>query len=251
MMTLPKNLNIFWAGYTALAVWFLFIHAPPIMMARGILHDGPFAYHLLGAYTINIACIVNTMLTPSSLNGKARRSHVIVGRIGMIAGVLGFVFGCVCSWWPTRDRPPIAFSIGVTIGGAFQVLYQFLGYRAIRKYQALKQQIIEIQTTGSDDPDANLEELKNNRDDALASHISNMIALFVLGCSSPGMLRLLMLSRLLPPMIALIGGIALNILVVRPYANVYINRMKPRPADAPAAQEEPLLSTAQEPLSST
>jgi hypothetical protein len=84
------------------------------------------------------------MLTPSSLNGKARRSHVIVGRIGMVAGVLGFVFGCVCSWWPTRDRPPFSFSIGITISGSFQVLYQFLGYTAIRKYQPLKQQIIEI-----------------------------------------------------------------------------------------------------------
>jgi hypothetical protein len=122
------------------------------------------------------------------------------------------------------------------------VLNQFLGYRAIRKYQALKQQIIEIQTAGSEDPDADLEALKSNRDDALVSHISNMIALFVIGCSSPGMLRLLMLSRLLPPMIALIGGTALNVFMVRPYAKIYINRMKARPVDVPA-QEEPLLST--------
>jgi hypothetical protein len=44
-------------------------------------------------------------------------------------------------------------------------------------------------------------------------------------------------------MIALIGGIVLNVFMVRPYVKIYINRMKARPADAPAQEEEPLLST--------
>lgn len=57
-------------------------------------------------------------------HGNARPLHVLVGRIGMVASIVAFVLEAVCAWWPTRDRPPPTFSIGITIGGRIQVLYQ-------------------------------------------------------------------------------------------------------------------------------
>jgi hypothetical protein len=191
---LPNNLNPYWAGLTLLSVWFLFIYSPPILIQNRVLQDAPFALHLMGAYTIYMACILNTMMTPSSCNGKAKSWHVVIGRVGMMAGILSFIFGVVCAWWPTRELPPTGFSIGITIGGAFQVYYQVMGYVAIKKYQRLKREIIELEEAdaATDDDEATigaLEELKKDRDEALVQHIQNMVALFAIGCSAPAMVR--------------------------------------------------------------
>jgi hypothetical protein len=236
-MNIPKNLNLYWLGFTGLGIWFLFIRSLPLLIqSHVILQDGAFASHLLGAYTIYLACIFNTMFTPSTLNGKARPFHLVIGRIGMIAGLLAFIFGAACAWWPTRDLPPTTFAIGITAAGAFQVFFQILGYRAIKKYQALKEKIMEIEADGAVEEPASLEQMKKDRDQALVDHISNMVALFVIGCSTPGLLRLIMMVGA-PPMLGLIGGIVCVVALVRPYINVYTSRMKP----STAPDEEPLL----------
>ena len=100
MKSLLKNINIYWLGATILAIWFLFIHSPPILIERKVLHDLPFLTHLIGAYSLYLACIFNTLFTPSTLNGKSRYLHVYMGRLSLIAGMIGFMYGLFCSWWP-------------------------------------------------------------------------------------------------------------------------------------------------------
>lgn len=229
-MPLPKNLNFYWLAFTGLAIWFLFIHSPPLLIQNDVYNDIPFAAHLAGAYLINIACIVNTMSTPSTLNGKARGLHIFVGRVGMVAGALGFVFGVVCAWWPTRDLPPTGFRIGITIGGCAQLLYQYLGYRAIKRYQTLKQQVLEIEASSVVLDDRI--RLESDRDEALAEHIVNMVALFVVGCSAPGMVRLVLMFTRLPALVSLVVAIITCVLSIRPYSGTYIRRMKPLPPNA-------------------
>lgn len=239
MLMLPKNLNVYWTGVTTLAAWFLFVHSPPILIKRHLLQDLPFAFHLIGAYTIYLACIFNTMLTPSTLDGKAKPWHVAVGRIEMIAGILSFLFGAVCSWWPTRDLPPTGFAIGITIGGSFQVFYQVMGYIAIKKYQRLKQRVIEMEASSGDGIEAeaaSLEQLKKDRDEALVEHILSMVALFAVGCSAPAMIRFGS-SLGLSMNASLVVGLLLLIAIIRPYANIYIRRLKPT-----TAEEAPLLT---------
>ena len=140
MMTviINKNFNIYWLTTTMLAVWFLFVHSPPLLKSRNVSlsTDAPFVYHLIGSYSIYITCIINTLITPSI----AKFAHVYIGRIGMILGVLGFIFGLYLSWYPHRPngRPPLEFSIGITIGGIAQILLQFHGYKCIKQYQTLR-----------------------------------------------------------------------------------------------------------------
>merc|ERR1712038_2176772 len=205
---------------TALAVWFLFIYSPPKLKeshGKVFFEDHPFALHLVGAYIIYLACIHNTIMTPSCLDGKARPYHVYVGRIGLIAGFVGFGFGAYCAWSPQRAiKPSRGFAIGITIGGVFQILGQVAGYLSIRKYKALKQRVDEImgeigeesmteQGSGKmsssvecaeqqqlqqkeqheDRTSTELDDLKSKRDKALKEHIILMVVLFVVACGMP------------------------------------------------------------------
>ncbi len=212
----PKNLSVYWVISTGLAVWFLFIHSPPMLRERfdgyalSIFYRDPFfALHLTGAYIIYIACIHNTLLTPSCLNGDARTYHVYVGRIGMIAGVVGFVLGAYCAWSPSRPNHDQGFAIGITIGGVMQLMAQAGGYFSIRKYQRLKQEIEDLTSYVADEgtsdmnygsmdesggglvnPSTKIDELTVERDEALKTHIKCMIGLFAVACGIPALLRI-------------------------------------------------------------
>lgn len=127
---------------TGVAIWFLFIHAPPILIQRQVYNDAAFSLHLTGAYVIYLTCIINTLFTPSTFDGKVRTYHIVLGRFGLILGVIGFLAGAYMSWWPTRENhPDLGFAIGISIGGIFQIFYQYHGYRAIKRYQHLKNMI--------------------------------------------------------------------------------------------------------------
>ena len=188
-MSVPKP-SIYWLFAVTLAIWFLFIHSPPIILERHGFSDFPFAAHLFGAYSIYIACIINTLITPSKFGGKAYRWHVWIGRVGMVSGLISFVFGVYCAWWPYRiNRPPIGSSIGITIGGVGQIVAQFIGYTAIRKYKALKIQVKEME-------DCNLhgealDSLKQQKDSALRYHVFSMVGLFTGACGVPAGMRLI------------------------------------------------------------
>jgi hypothetical protein len=181
--------SIYWFFAAALAIWFLFIHSPPILLERHAFSDFPFVAHLLGAYSIYIACIVNTLITPSTYHGKGHRWHVRIGRVGMGFGLISFVFGVYCTWWPYRtNRPPLGFSIGITIGGILQIAAQYIGYTAIKTYQALKVQVNEMEKCNLHGEA--LDTLKHQMDSALRNHVYCMVSLFVAACGVPAGMRL-------------------------------------------------------------
>ena len=109
-MGLPKNLSIYWSISTVLAFWFLFIHAPPLLIKRDAIRDAPFMLHLFGAYSVYLGCVFNALLTPSTIGGKARPWHIGVGRFAMIGGLFGIVFGYWKSWIPF-GATPMSFAI--------------------------------------------------------------------------------------------------------------------------------------------
>lgn len=89
-----KMLNIYWILTTSLLVWFLFIHSPPYLSKRVReieSYNVPFILHLFGAYVISLACISNSLFTPSTMGGKSKPYHILVGRIGMVGGIIAFI----------------------------------------------------------------------------------------------------------------------------------------------------------------
>jgi hypothetical protein len=196
--SMGKNVNIYWIGATGLAVWFLFIHAPPYFRTHNVLADAPFMFHLIGAYSIYLACVFNTVVTPSI----KRSLHVWVGRVGMILGVFGFLSGLYLCYWPWRlNKPSLDFSIGITIGGVAQVLLQARGYLNIKKFQELRDKLTSSSTTNllaaTNESDVlfvpspeNRDRLEQDKLKALTAHIDSMISLFVIACGVPAAIRI-------------------------------------------------------------
>ena len=189
LIMLPKNLSIYWVFASSVAVWFLFVHAPEFLIRRKVHQDFPLATHMTGAYTIYLACIFNTLFTPSTLHGKARPWHIWIGRIGMISGLVSFGFGLYCAWWPYRKiLPPLGFSIGITVGGIAQILTQWSGYRAIRQFSSLKAKVKDMEQANK--KGEQLDKLKDQTEAALRTHIYSMVSLFVLACGIPAGMRI-------------------------------------------------------------
>jgi len=181
-----KNLTWPWLIGTSLGVWFLFWHSPSYVLRS--FKDPPFFLHLLGAYTIYVGCMINTLFTPSTTANFWPRMHNNVGQVAMIAGLISFVLGAFCAWSPTRgDRlPPRGFSIGITIGGSMQLLAQVLGYRAIQRYKVLKESLL----LNTEETSQEYQELVIKRDACLKSHIYYMAGLFLCACGVPAMMRI-------------------------------------------------------------
>eukprot|EP00543_Licmophora_paradoxa_P011689 CAMPEP_0202474274 /NCGR_PEP_ID=MMETSP1360-20130828/92292_1 /ASSEMBLY_ACC=CAM_ASM_000848 /TAXON_ID=515479 /ORGANISM="Licmophora paradoxa, Strain CCMP2313" /LENGTH=383 /DNA_ID=CAMNT_0049101383 /DNA_START=57 /DNA_END=1208 /DNA_ORIENTATION=- len=123
---LPKNLNIYWCLMSGLAVWFLFVHSPPILIRRRVYKDLPFSVHLLGSYTVYLSCVFNTLYTPSTTtlpflfcsnanantNSNARTAHVWVGRVALvILGSYTVYLSCVFNtlYTPSTTTLPFLF----------------------------------------------------------------------------------------------------------------------------------------------
>jgi hypothetical protein len=182
---LPPAFNIPWAIASALCLWFLFIHAPVVLLSQD--HIKPLLYvHLIGAYSIYLVCLHNTLFTPSTLGGAARPFHIWAGRIGLLLGVMGFYTGFVLTWFILEPAQNLGFSIGITYGGIAQMQVQFLGYRAIRRFQKVKAKI----EAGEFENQRELLSLEDEQDQHLAIHITSMINLFVLACGIPALIRL-------------------------------------------------------------
>ena len=225
MMNLPKNLTIYWVISTFLAIWFLFLYSPPLLAKRKVIHDVPFAVHLIGAYTIYIACIVNTLFTPSTLFGKTKALHVWIGRLGLIFGYISFAAGAYCAWWPGRgDKlPDLGFAIGITVGGIAQVNAQTAGYRGIQKFKELKVQILELQRVDhKKTKTAEINELCKRKDDALRIHIFNMVGLFVAACGIPAGIRFAVVLGWGDSLLGLIVPVVLLNGMVNPFATSYL-----------------------------
>ena len=183
---LPPTFNIPWVIATALCVWFLFIHAPITISSDKYFKPRLLWVHLFCVYTIYLVCAQNTLFTPSTLNGAARPFHIWAGRIGLILGVVGFYTGFVLTWFIMDPQEDLGFSIGITYGGVAQMQAQYMGYRAIKRYQKVKAKIEAEEYQNQQE----LLTLEDEQDEHLSNHITWMINLFVLACGIPAMVRL-------------------------------------------------------------
>ena len=72
----------------------------PSCACPSITKRNPLVYpHLIGAYSIYLVCVHNTLLTPSTFKGAARLFHIWIGRIGLVLGVIGFITGAILVWF--------------------------------------------------------------------------------------------------------------------------------------------------------
>ncbi|CAK8988899.1 unnamed protein product [Durusdinium trenchii] len=130
MATCIKNFNIYWFGATLLLFWFFFIHAPPVLIQDHAKDRPLLCLHLCCAFSISVACIHNSLLTPSLFDGQAQPFHVWVGRVGLIAGIVSFCAGGYIAWFQQDD---LGFATGITIGGLLQLNAARLGYGSIQR----------------------------------------------------------------------------------------------------------------------
>mmetsp|Transcript_39597 Transcript_39597/g.67443 ORF Transcript_39597/g.67443 Transcript_39597/m.67443 type:complete len:239 (-) Transcript_39597:598-1314(-) len=223
-----------WVAATCLCVWFLFIHAPLVLVAKDNIQ--PLLYiHLFGAYSVYIACVHNTLLTPSTLNGAARPFHIWVGRIGMFLGVVGFFSGFVLVWFIYDYTQNLGFSIGITFGGFSQIYTQIVGYKAIKRSQEIKAKIGAHEYKNEEE----LFALQDEQDAQLNDHIQSMIGLFVLACGIPALMRIcdIVSYNYLPIFIGL--AYSLSYVMSYPFAKrIRANRLSERGA---ATKETSLL----------
>lgn len=146
------NWNAWWILGTTLGLWFLFVYTP----LHPPVFDSLFVLHLVPAGAVYLICMWNTFHTPSH-GPRYRVAHVWLGRTAIVLGVLGYAFGLIVAW--PEGRAPIGLAIGLTIGGAAQMITGFLGLYFIRQ--------------------------KNT-----TAHILCMCGLFLAACGTPAAMRL-------------------------------------------------------------
>jgi hypothetical protein len=249
MISFPKTtLNLYWFVATSFLLWFLFLHAPRYLYQRMIVAsswthvmDVPFFLHLVGAYSLAVSCMINSLLTPRYVGSYC---HIWIGRIGMIGGVIGYIFGLYCCWLPFRSvpLPPLSFSIPISIGGFLQVNGQYQGYQSIRRFQSITKQIegnnamavVENTTNdnyvssyqGSSNDDLSLlssSSLIQQQQNELTNHITHMIGVFVFGCGIPGMIRFI--GMVLPNLAENIMTYIIAIALLHVFVYCYVRRM--------------------------
>ena len=150
---LDKTANVYWWAASGLAVWFLLIHTPPLLIQRHVwkFQDPLLILHLMGAGGVYLACIHNALLNPSTFAGRSKSWHVNVGRLGLLLGTVGALSGAVLTW--TRlDQVELGFAIGISIGGVFQLLAQWRGYHYIRNYQRVVDELQKLDYTTMTSP---------------------------------------------------------------------------------------------------
>jgi hypothetical protein len=154
------HLNIWFFLITVLLLWFFFARGFPLY---GQIHTirppmgFSFGLHLTTCIIVSFACIWNIFHQPSD-GPLYRKIHVWLGRVGLIAGFISVFFGYLTVWWERYNPNTTGFNIGISIGGALQVIFQVVGYLAIKKWN-------------------------------VARHSSAMQVVFFGGCCIPAMMR--------------------------------------------------------------
>mmetsp|Transcript_54116 Transcript_54116/g.114971 ORF Transcript_54116/g.114971 Transcript_54116/m.114971 type:complete len:231 (+) Transcript_54116:52-744(+) len=208
MNTQFSAFNPYWAIATCLCIWFLCIHAPVVLSAKD--HIRPLLYlHLVGAYSVYAACVHNTLVTPT----KSRPFHVWIGRFGLVLGVVGFITGFVLVWFINNFRQNYGFSIGITYGGMAQMQLEFVGYRAIRRFQKIKAQIAACEYKSEQE----LLALQDEQDAQMKVHVQSMMNLFVLACGIPALMRICDAAGYAYLPLLLILAFCLSHLMTRPF----------------------------------
>jgi hypothetical protein len=221
-----ENLTAFWIGASALCVWFLFFHAPPFILERKVYRDIPLAAHLGSAYTIYLACLVNSLFTPSTLK-YGKELHTIIGKIGMVSGFVSFTLGFYCSWL-RPVTPPLSFSIGITIGGIAQIVSQIVGWRAIQNFQRISNEEQKLWNDGNAQRDPQkLADLEGKKRASLMTHVYNMVALYTVACGAPALLRA---TGMVFPGRMGVSGLLVSVvflnLLVKPFGDTYLHKEK-------------------------
>jgi hypothetical protein len=127
--------------------------------------------------------------------------HIWMGRLGLVAGTIGFAIGAVLAWSRLGQAGmDLSFVVPITIGSIGQMWAQYYGYVAIRRYQRLKREIANKCATHERQLDSTREQnelheqviqaLQVEQREALRYHIENMISLFVFACGIPASVRL-------------------------------------------------------------
>ncbi len=173
--------------------------------------------------SIYLACIFNTLVTPS----RNKPLHVWVGRIGLPLGIWGFGWGAWLSWG--RPGVDLSFSIPITIGGLMQVISEVVGYYAIRNYKAVS---AEIESLSSETAPGKVAMLKVKQKTYLMTHIGCMIGLFVMACSIPAIIRLTDFGGL-PALLLAIGGLSV---INHFYNESFINEIRSKSAARGASE---------------
>lgn len=192
---LAKNANIYWISATSLAAWFLFRHTPNFWKHRSTLlkRDTLLAIHIVEAGCVYLACAHNCLLTPS-LHQVTKLLHRWIGRFGLVSGLVSFSLGAFLAWSRLgivgAGSTTLGFAVPITIGGILQLQCEYKGFRAIRTYKALQDEIEKIQEDGRSKDQHRIETLVADQKKALRTHIGYMISLFVCACGIPAGIRL-------------------------------------------------------------
>jgi hypothetical protein len=109
------------------------------------------AIHIVAAGFIYLACAHNCLITPS-LHPIAKLSHTWIGRLGLLSGIVSFSLGLFLAWYRlavgsdalVEGSTTLGFVIPITIGGILQIISEVQGFRAIRNYKSLRQQLVGI-----------------------------------------------------------------------------------------------------------
>ena len=137
-----------------------------------------------------------------------------MGRVGLLLGTIGFCLGVLLAWFPQGHPINYPFAIPITIGGCMQILAQYNGYKAIREFQSIKQQL-EASTGSKSLSLSERNKLEDAKTAALRRHVGNMISLFIMACGIPAIIRLCGDGQQVLLLIMAIGG-------MNYYANRYM-----------------------------
>jgi hypothetical protein len=205
-----KNFNLYWVAATSLAIWLFAVHTPVFWLQRQLWRrDAWLAVHIVGAGTVYFACAHNCRVTPSvfswswrGMTWTSRWMHIWMGRLGLVAGTIGFAIGAVLAWSRLGHAgTDLSFVVPITIGGIGQMWAQYYGYVAIRRFQSLKREIADkcashVRQEATCTREQNelheqeIQALQVEQREALRSHIENMISLFVFACGIPASVRI-------------------------------------------------------------
>jgi hypothetical protein len=171
----------------------------------------PLVVHLASVYLVYLICMWNCYHTPSH-GPHYCTAHVWLGRLAvLVLGPLGFLSGLYLSWNPQYSMAR-GLAIGLTSGGAAQMLASAIGYFSIWKWRKVG--------AGGDGTEA---EKEKQREFWMMVHMCGMIAVFLPSCGTPALMRLAG-SLGVPLGISLGVFVSVMSLLVRPMQQAIANK---------------------------
>ena len=137
----------------------------------------PLVVHLVSVYLVYLICMWNCYHTPSH-GPHYCTAHVWLGRLAvLVLGPLGYLSGLYLSW-NSQYSTARGLAIGLTSGGAAQMLASAIGYFGIWKWR-------KAGAGGGTEA-----EREKQREFWMMVHMCGMIAVFLPSCGTPALMRL-------------------------------------------------------------